>query len=151
MLNLEVYDSVLTESEILAWQPEDLPEAPKPLGIGVKDAAEVYTLPEQFVGGDETYRQASYLDTQTQLFASTATRFTLLTSVTPSENPGNGVFLSCFDENAKNYRGLLIRQLDNAQINIVFGQNAPCHRQGWHELPHLCGRSARRRSRIACG
>ena len=49
--------------------------------------------------------------------------FTLLTSVTPSENPGNGVFLSCFDENAKNYRGLLIRQLDNAQINIVFGQN----------------------------
>lgn len=123
VLNLEVYDSVLTDSEILAWQPEDLPEAPKPLGVGVKDAEAVYTLPEQFVGGDETYRQASYLDTQTQLFASTATRFTLLTSVTPSENPGNGVFLSCFDENAKNYRGLLIRQLDNAQINIVFGQN----------------------------
>jgi|GEM_PF-128175 len=123
VLNLEVYDSVLTDSEILAWQPEDLPEAPKPLGVGVKDAAEVYTLPEQFVGGVETYRQASYLDTQTRLFASTATRFTLLTSVTPSENPGNGVFLSCFDENAKNYRGLLIRQLDNAQINIVFGQN----------------------------
>ena len=49
--------------------------------------------------------------------------FTLLTSVTPSENPCNGVFLSCFDENAKNYRGLLIRQLDNAQTNIVFGQN----------------------------
>lgn len=123
VLNLEVYDSVLTESEILAWQPEDLPEAPKPLGIGVKDAAEVYTLPEQFVGGDESYRQASYLDTQTQLFASTATRFTLLTSVTPIENPGNGVFLSCFDENVNNYRGLLIRQLDDAQINIVFGQN----------------------------
>ena len=123
VLNLEVYDSVLTDREILAWQPEDLPEAPKPLGVGVKDAAEAYTLPEQFVGGVETYRQASYLDTQTRLFASTATRFTLLTSVTPSENPGNGVFLSCFDENAKNYRGLLIRQLDNAQINIVFGQN----------------------------
>ena len=123
VLNLEVYDSVLKDSEILAWQPEDLPEAPKPLGVGVKDEAEVYTLPEQFVGGVETYRQASYLDTQTRLFASTATRFTLLTSVTPSENPGNGVFLSCFDENAKNYRGLLIRQLDNAQINIVFGQN----------------------------
>ena len=123
VLNLEVYDSVLTDREILAWQPEDLPEAPKPLGVGVKDVAEAYTLPEQFVGGVETYRQASYLDTQTRLFASTATRFTLLTSVTPSENPGNGVFLSCFDENAKNYRGLLIRQLDNAQINIVFGQN----------------------------
>ncbi len=123
VLNLEVYDSVLSEREILAWQPEDLPEAPKPLGVGVKDAAEVYTLPEQFVGGVETYRQASYLDTQTRLFASTATRFTLLTSVTPSENPGNGVFMSCFDENDKNYRGLLIRQLDNAQINIVFGQN----------------------------
>lgn len=123
VLNLEVYDSVLKDSEILAWQPEDLPEAPKPLGVGVKDAAEVYTLPEQFVGGVETYRQAPYLDTQARLFASTATRFTLLTSVTPSENPGNGVFLSCFDENAKNYRGLLIRQLDNAQINIVFGQN----------------------------
>lgn len=123
VLNLEVYDSVLKDSEILAWQPENLPEAPKPLGIGVKDAAEVYTLPEQFVGCVETYRQASYLDTQTRLFASTATRFTLLTSVTPSANPGNGVFLSCFDENAKNYRGLLIRQLDNAQINIVFGQN----------------------------
>ena len=30
-------NAVLTESEILAWQPEDLPEAPKPLGIGVKD------------------------------------------------------------------------------------------------------------------
>lgn len=123
VLNLEVYDSVLPESEILSWQPEDLPEAPKPLGVGVKDAEAVYALPEQFVGGDETYRQASYLDTQTQLFASTATRFTLLTSVTPTENPGNGVFLSCFDENANNYRGLLIRQLDNAQINIVFGQN----------------------------
>lgn len=130
VLNLEVYDGVLSEREILSWQPEDLPEAPKPLGVGVKTAQSVYTLPEQFVGGNESYRQSSYLDTQTQLFASPATRFTLLTSVTPVENPGNGVFLSCFDENVSNYRGLLIRQLDNAQINIVFGQNQGVTVQG---------------------
>lgn len=130
VLNLEVYDSVLSEREILSWQPEDLPEAPKPLGVGVKTAQSVYTLPEQFVGGNESYRQSSYLDTRTQLFASPATRFTLLTSVTPVENPGNGVLLSCFDENVSNYRGLLIRQLDNAQINIVFGQNQGVTVQG---------------------
>lgn len=130
VLNLEVYGSVLSESEILAWQPENLPEAPKPLGVGVTAAECVYTMPEQFVGGNGGYRQASYLDTQTQLFASPATRFTLLTSVTPVENAGSGVFLSCFDENVSNYRGLLIRQLGNAQINIVFGQNQGVTVQG---------------------
>lgn len=74
---------MLTESEILAWQPEDLPEAPKPLGHRREGRGGSLHASEQFVGGDETYRQASYLDTQTRLFASTATRFTLLTSVTP--------------------------------------------------------------------
>lgn len=123
VLNLEVYDSVLSSDEILAWQPEELPEAERALGVGQKEASVVYTLPEQFIGGLEGYRQGEYLDTQMQLFETPATRFTLLTSIVPTETSTGGVFLSCFDETVGEYRGLIIRQLDNAQINIVFGQN----------------------------
>lgn len=123
VLNLEVYDSVLSSDEILAWQPEDLPEAERALGVGQKEASAVYTLQEQFIGGLEGYRQGEYLDTQMQLFETPATRFTLLTSIVPTEASAGGVFLSCFDETVGEYRGLIIRQLDNAQINIVFGQN----------------------------
>ncbi len=135
VLNLEVYDSVLSSTEILSWQPEDLPEAELPLGIGVTEATQTYTLPEQFIGGVEGYRQAEWLDTGVQLFESPVTRFTLLTSVTPTENPGSGVFLSCFDENQADYRGLLIRQLDNAQVNIVFGGNSGVTVQGTMNEP----------------
>lgn len=134
VLNLEVYDSVLSSMEILAWQPEDLTEAELPLGIGITEATEAYALPEQFIGGEEGYRQATWLDTGVQLFESPATRFTLLTSVTPTEESG-GVFLSCFDENAEDYRGLIVRELDNAQINIVYGGNSGVTVQGTMNEP----------------
>lgn len=124
VLNLEVYDSVLSSDEIVAWQPETLPEAPKPLGVGQTEATEVYTMPEQFVGGADGYRQGSYVDTQMKLFETPATRFTMLTSIVPTTEASGGVFLSCFDETVGAYRGLIIRQLDDAQINIVYGQNA---------------------------
>lgn len=124
VLNLEVYDSVLSSDEIVAWQPETLPEAPKPLGVGQTEATEVYTMPEQFVGGADGYRQGSYVDTQMKLFETSATRFTMLTSIVPTTEASGGVFLSCFDETVGAYRGLIIRQLDDAQINIVYGQNA---------------------------
>lgn len=124
VLNLEVYDSVLSSDEIVAWQPEALPEAPKPLGVGQTVATGAYTMPEQFVGGADGYRQGSYVDTQMKLFETPATRFTMLTSIVPTTEASGGVFLSCFDETAGAYRGLIIRQLDDAQINIVYGQNA---------------------------
>ncbi len=123
IMNLEVYDRALNEAEILNWNPAELPQMPLTLGQGVDEPEVVYTLPEQFIGGGEDYDQEAYLDTELRLLDETGTRFTLLASVTPQELKGDGVFFSCFSEQADHYRGLLVRQLDGQNLNVIVGAN----------------------------
>lgn len=120
--NLEYYDEALDEQTVRSWEPEELPEAPLPLGLDVKQPENVYTLPEQFVGGGD-YAQDDHIDTGVRLLESEATRFTLLASFTPRPSQTDNVFLSCFAEEEGNYRGLLVRQLDDETLNVIVGSN----------------------------
>ena len=122
VLNLEVYDHALEDGQIFAWQPASLPEMPMPLGAGEKCEI-VYTLERQFIGDSTIYDQEAYLDTRLRLLDEPGTRFTLLASITPRELKGDGVFFSCFSEQADHYRGLLVRQLDEQTLNVVVGAN----------------------------
>lgn len=123
VLNLEIYEKPQTAQAIAAWSPQALPEPQLPLGLFVATPETVYTLPEQFMGGGEDYDQEAYLDTKLRLLDETGTRFTLLASVTPHEMKGDGVFFSCFSEQADHYRGLLVRQLDDQTLNVIVGAN----------------------------
>ena len=123
VLNLEIYERPRDAQAIAAWSPQALPEPQLPLGLFVATPETVYTMPEQFVGGGEDYDQEAYLDTKLHLLDEPGTRFTLLASVTPQELKGDGVFFSCFSEQADHYRGLLVRQLDEQTLNVIVGAN----------------------------
>ncbi len=123
VMNLEVYERALSEAEILGWAPAELPMPPLPMGQGVDKPEEVYSLPEQFVGGGEDYNQDSYLDSNLRLLGETDSRFTLLARITPQHIDGDKVFFSCFSEEADHYRGILVRQWDDERLNVIFGAN----------------------------
>lgn len=123
VLDLQVYDTVWTKTQAESWQPETLPEPQMPLGAIAAEAAEVYTLPEQFMGDPSVYAQDTPVDTGLKLFEAPATRFTLGTVILPDFVPGDNVFLSCFSEVPGEYGGLLIRQIAEDQLNIVYGNN----------------------------
>lgn len=130
VLNLEYYASALSTSEVEAWQPENLPEPELPLGIGVNQAESIYTLEEQFMGDGDLYHQESVIDTGLTLFNDPATRFTLTATIMPNYVSGDNVFFSCFREQENAYGGLLVRQLDDHNVNVVYGSNwgvnVPC-------------------------
>lgn len=121
VLNLEVYDHVLTSAQIKAWNPPTLPAMPLPLGQGVEKPEVIYTLPEQFVGGTDGY--PAYVDTGLRLFEDAGSCFTLLSELLPAQNSGDGVYFADFAEETDHYRGLLVRQLSDGSLNIVFGNN----------------------------
>ncbi len=123
VMNLEVYERTLTEAEILNWEPAELPPMPLPMGQGVEAPEPVYTLPEQFLGGGEGYDQDAYIDADLRLLDEAGTRFTLLASVTPEHIDGDKVFFSCFSEEADHYRGILVRQQDDENLNVIVGAN----------------------------
>ncbi len=115
ILDLKIYDTALNTATIMAWEPATLPHAETPLGLFVKTPEPVYTLPEPFTGGT--------LDTGIAPLNASATRFTLLANLTPGAVDGDAVFLSSFSEVPGEYRGLLVRQLDDATLNIIVGSN----------------------------
>ncbi len=128
--DLEVYNAAWTKQQAEAWQPDALPEPAMPLGTINAEPAEVFALQEQFMGDDDTYAQNAYVDTGLKLFESPATRFTLAATILPEFAPGDNVFLSCFSEVPGEYGGLLIRQISDHMMNIVYGENVgldiPC-------------------------
>lgn len=123
VLNLEYYASALSAEAVEAWQPAELPEPELPLGVGLTHSEEVYTLPQQFMGNGNLYLQDDVVDTGLALFADSSTRFTLTATILPNFSSGDNVFFSCFREQEGAYGGLLVRQLDEQTLNVVFGDN----------------------------
>ncbi len=121
VLNLEVYREAMSEEELIAWVPETLPEPAVPLGRGIEKPEVVYTLPEQFIGGQKGL--PAYVDTGLRLYEAPGTRFTVLAEMIPGEGLGDGVYLADFSEEPDHYRGLLARLLSDGQLNLVFGNN----------------------------
>lgn len=130
VMDLEVHDRVLSEAEILAWQPDVLPEMPLSLGLD-GTVKTIYEMPEQFMGNSDLYAQGAYLDTGMQLFDDAATRFTLFARISAGMTDADNVFFSAFSEVPGEYRGLLVRQLDDHQLNVIVGNNhgmtIPCN------------------------
>ncbi len=118
--NLEIYDTVLSESAMLEWSPQELPEPELPLGMDVSEPVEVYTMPGAF---DGVNGEAAYVDTRVELLKAAGTRFTLHAGITAGEKLDDSVFFSCFAEETDNYRGILVRQTSDTTLNIIVGNN----------------------------
>ncbi|MBP3638151.1 MAG: hypothetical protein J6K13_11400 [Clostridia bacterium] len=122
VMDLKVYQNVQGESRILGWTPAQLPAMAAPLGMDgqVKD---IYVLPEQFVGDSGSFVQNAYIDTGLKLYEESAASFTILSRITPSVVDGDKVFFSTFSEVPGEYRGLLVRQLEDQLLNVIVGNN----------------------------
>ena len=121
--DLQFYPTAWTNAQVEAWTPAVLPGPEIPMGVDVNEPVLTYEMPEQFMGGLGQYDQDNHIDTELKLFDDSATRFTLISRILPNYTAGNDVYLSCFDEMAGEYGGLLIRQTDPAFVDIVYGDN----------------------------
>lgn len=110
--NLWVVDGVLAESELLAWAPAYAPAPQKDAG-----AAVAYTLPQSFAGNGKD----SGLDTGVRLYDVPDKNWSLQFQV-DRDDANTGAVLSCFAEDADNYRGLMVRQLDADTYAFTLGQ-----------------------------
>ncbi|MGN1024020.1 MAG: hypothetical protein ACI4OJ_11000, partial [Lachnospiraceae bacterium] len=108
--NFEVIDGLLSEEEILAWDPEILPEAEEEPGSDV-----TYTLETSFAGNGED----AFVDTGVQLYDVPKKTWSLNCIVDPG---GNGTLFSCFAEDPADYRGLVVRQSDDTTLTLITGR-----------------------------
>lgn len=108
--NLEFYNGVMTEEDILNWAPEFLPEPEKPEASPVD-----YTLENPFLGNGKS----SYVDTGIQLYDAADKSWTLEMKFRKN---GAQTLATCFAEEPSCYRGLLITTLDDNSLNLTLGQ-----------------------------
>lgn len=77
-----------------------------------------YTLDAPFAGNGTDY----YLDTNIQLYMEPQRNWTLFTELEIPFDNASGVYLSCFREVPGEYRGLLIRKVDNT-LQLLVGNS----------------------------
>lgn len=113
---MEVYNEVVSEKDIMHWQNLERSSAAQ-LTSSVQDTFDYY-LPEEFVG-DGLNR---YVDTGMQLYDNPAKKWTLLAEIDLNcdKSASDLVYLSCFNEEADNYRGLLLRYKDG-KLELILG------------------------------
>ena len=119
VLDLQVYSAVLTETQIQRWEARDLPE-PRGREYVRADSAEenrLYEMAYAFAGDG----QEAYLDTGLRLYEDPDASWTILSAVEPSVAYGDSVYFACFLEDPDNYRGILVRRVDES-LNIVYGR-----------------------------
>ncbi len=109
--NFEVYEGLLSEEDILAWNPDSLDSAPKSIGSDVS-----YKLDTPFTGNAHD----SFIDTGCQLYDNAEKDWTIDFTV-DQFNDTIGAILSCYDETPGMYRGLLIRKLENNRLSFITG------------------------------
>lgn len=117
---LDYYEKELSEKEIYQWMQnneevlskEDIIEQLTEEYTGSID----YQLTKSFAGDG----QSTYIDTGVQLYYDPKQCWTLLTELIVDED---GVYLSCFSEDETDYRGLLLRKVED-QIQIIVGSNS---------------------------
>lgn len=108
--NLEFYNGVMTEEDVLNWAPEYLPEPQKAEASPVD-----YTLENPFLGNGKS----SYVDTGIQLYDQPEKSWTLELKFRKN---GAQTLATCFAEEPSCYRGLLITTLDDNNLNLTLGQ-----------------------------
>lgn len=121
--NLEVFNAVLDSAAVVAWNPS-LPPAPAlPMGFDSDKVECIFHMDEQFVGDG----LEKYIDTGIRLYEDPLSSFTMLARLKVNEIEGDGVYFSCFSEDEADYRGLMLRQNGNTQLDIIYGENWCAH------------------------
>ena len=120
--DLQVFDAVLSEAQINAWQPNDLPNPPEKVYLSASDAnnERMYALDALFQGD----AQEKIVDTGVLLYADPDASWTLLSRIDPRIEYGDTVYYACFLEDMNDYHGLLVRRVDVDQLNIVYGRSS---------------------------
>lgn len=109
--NFEVYDGLLSEKDILAWDPAPLDVAPKSVGSDV-----TYKLATPFTGNGKD----AFIDTGMQLYDNAEKDWTI--SFTMDQvNTTEGAVISCYDETPGNYHGLLLRKMEDNRLVFITG------------------------------
>lgn len=119
---LEVYEEALSKKDIFGWMEENAAKLTKEEIIEqfhqMYDGEINYLMDDGFTGDGESV----YQDTGVQLFYEPDNSWTFLMDFDTSIKSADGVFAGCFSEEIGKYRGLLIRQDDNA-LHIIVGEN----------------------------
>jgi len=113
---MEVYNEVISEKDVMHWLLQERTSA-ELMQLSVQESV-AYHLEQEFAGdGIE-----QYLDTEVKLYDTPMRNWTLLTELdlTCDKSSTDLVFLSCFNEDTDNYRGLLIRYRDG-KIETILG------------------------------
>ncbi|MBR2823989.1 MAG: hypothetical protein IKE24_09920 [Clostridia bacterium] len=115
--DLQIYDCVLSEKEVLEWTPKELPVAQRTEYLkDIREAESILALESRFEGNGELY-----VDSGVALYEDPERSFTLLSRIDPEITAGDSVYFSCFCEVPGEYRGLLVRRTGEDQLNVVFG------------------------------
>lgn len=109
--NLDAFRGIMSEEQILAWNPAPLEAAPRDPGMDV-----TYKLPYSFVGNNRD----AYVDTGIRLYDNAEKDWTIFLAL-DRVTVRRGAVISCFDENPEKYRGLLIRQTDDTHFSFTTG------------------------------
>ncbi|MBQ6343127.1 MAG: hypothetical protein IJI41_08405 [Anaerolineaceae bacterium] len=119
--DLQVYDVVMSETEIKAWTPRELPEPQGKDYLSPEkiDEQRLYALDYRFTGDG----LESYVDTGIKLYQYPDDTWTILSRIDPEIKTGDSVYFSAFVEDSENYHGLLVRRPEVDKLNIVYGKN----------------------------
>ena len=112
VFELEVYNEVVGEKDIMTWENLERTNAEAITG-SIQESVEYYMeTPFEGDGIDD------YLDTGIQLYDDPMRNWTLLTEIDLNcdKNASDLVYLSCFNEEADNYHGLILRYKDNNEL-----------------------------------
>ena len=111
--NMEVYDGIMLESDILKWNPVYAKEPEEKIPSSVE-----FELKEPFMGDGK----GEYVDTGIQLYDVAKKDWSLKVKFRKMET--GGILLSCFAEDPSQYRGLIISQLDDMTLSLTLGETA---------------------------
>ena len=110
--NLKVVQGIVSEKDMLAWNPAYAQELPRETGSAVD-----YTLKKSFAGNGAD----SFVDTGMKLYDVADKSWTINMLLDRSDDH-TGSVISCFAEDTENYRGLLVRQTDAYTFDFTLGQ-----------------------------
>ncbi len=111
LYNLEVYDGLLREDQILGWTPLPLNPPPRDPGMDV-----TYEMPGPMAGNGLDV----FLDTGIRLLDNPEKDWTIRMTL-DQVNAREGSVLACFDETPGKYRGLILRQTGKTTFSMVLG------------------------------
>lgn len=118
----ELYQNAMKKQDVLSWMEANATRLTKEEmeeQLRKNHSEDIqYSLEEPFEGDGEK----EYIDTKKQLFYDASKDFTFLMEFNSNTYGDNGVFAGCFSEEENKYRGLLVRQDDNA-LHVIVGNN----------------------------